>query len=77
MPGAALDEAAQARHVAGSGPDRDRPHGRQIHPETGARGGHERELHRDRDQGEAAVGELAPEQELHPEGREHARPRGR
>ena len=47
---------------------------RQIHAETGARGGHERELHRDGDQREAAVGELAPEQELHAEGGEHARP---
>ena len=70
---AALDQAAQAGTSPVPGPDRDRPDGRHVHAETGARGGHERDLHRDGDQREAAVGSSRPSSELHPEGGEHAR----
>jgi hypothetical protein len=71
--GASVDQASERGRRARPARDRDVAHGREIHAEAAAGGGDERHLHRHGHQSQALAAEVATDQDLHAERRQHAR----
>ena len=67
--GAAVDQAPERPRVARALGDRHQPHRRDVHPEPGARRGHECDLDGDRDERQPAGRQRPPEEDLHAERR--------